>query len=158
MSLLRRLIGYGGNLVALLPNGVSVFRFADDFDMESMILAGESLRPFCVPAATPEPTPPRAALTEGDLATEIGGHVLAVGEQRLFFAAGGRLYGSSGKEVDVGTWEIQPEARLCRRWHVWDHGRTRCYVAYRQDDAFELELPGRFARFVARHAPGGFDE
>lgn len=22
----------------------------------------------------------------------------------------------------------------------------------------ELELPGRFARFVARHAPGGFDE
>lgn len=154
------MIGYGGNLVALLPNGVTVFRFADgfDFDVDGMIQAGESLRPFCAPVATPEPAPPRVALTESELATEIVGHVLAVGPQRLFFAAGGRVYGSSGKEVDVGTWEISPEGRLCRRWHVWDHGRTRCYVVYRTDDGFELELPDRFTRFVARPHPGGFDE
>lgn len=154
------MIGYGGNLVALLPNHVSVFRFADgfDFDVEAMIQAGESLGPFCVPVAAPEPTLPRVALTEGELATEIVGHVLAVGPQRLFFAAGGRLYGASGKEVDVGSWEISSEGRLCRRWHVWDHGRARCYVVYRRDDGFELDVPERFTRFVARPHPGAFDE
>jgi hypothetical protein len=154
------MLGYGGNLVALLPNGVSVFRFADgfDFDVDAMIQAGESLRPFCAPVATPEPAPPRVVLTASELATEIGGHVLAIGRQRLFFAAGGRLYGASGKEVDVGSWEISSEGRLCRRWHVWDHGRARCYVVYRKDDGFELELPDRFTRFVARPHPGSFDD
>jgi hypothetical protein len=29
---------------------------------------------------------------------------------------------------------------------------------YRKDDGFELELPDRFTRFVARLHPGGFDE
>jgi hypothetical protein len=154
------MLGYGGNLVALLPNGVSVFRFADgfDFDVDAMIQAGESLLPFCAAVAAPEPAPPRVVLTASELATEIGGHVLAIGPQRLFFAAGGRLYGASRKEVDVGSWEISSEGRLCRRWHVWDHGRVRCYVVYRKDDGFELELPDRFTRFVARPHPGGFDE
>jgi hypothetical protein len=155
------MIGYGGNLVALLPNHVSVFRFADgfDFDVEAMIQAGESLGPFCATVPAPEPAPPRAVLTESELASEIVGHVLAVGpQQRLLFAAGGRLYGASGKEVDVGTWEISSEGRLCRRWHVWDHARARCYVVYRKDDGFELEVPERFTRVVARPHPGGFDE
>jgi hypothetical protein len=47
--------GYGGNLVVLLPNGISAFRFADgdNFDLEAMVLAGEALRP-CPCAAGPE--------------------------------------------------------------------------------------------------------
>jgi hypothetical protein len=53
----------------------------------------------------------------------------------------------------VGTWEISSEGRLCRRWHVWDHGRARCYVVYRK-----VEVPERFTRVVARPHPGGFDE
>ncbi|HEU4367126.1 MAG TPA: serine hydrolase domain-containing protein [Methylomirabilota bacterium] len=153
------MLGYGGNLVALLPNGVSVFRFADgmNFDVDTMILAGESLRPFCAAPPTTEQTTPRAALTAAELAAEIGGHVLAVGRQRLFFAPGGHLFGSFPEAIDVGTWEIRPEGRVCRRWNVGDRGLLRCYVVYRQDDTYELELLDRFTRFVARRAPEGFE-
>ena len=146
--------------MALLPNGVSVLRFSDglNFDIDSMILAGESLRPFCTAPVTTEQTLPRAPLTALELATEIAGHVLAIGRQRLFFANGGRLFGSSGDNIDVGTWEIRPEGRLCRRWNSWDQGHLRCYILYRKDDTFELELPGRFTHFVVRREPGGLEK
>jgi hypothetical protein len=41
--------GYGGNLVVLLPNGISAFRFADGhhFDPESLVMGAEAIRPFC---------------------------------------------------------------------------------------------------------------
>ncbi len=41
--------GYGGNLVVLLPNGISAFRFADGnhYDPESLILGAEAIRPLC---------------------------------------------------------------------------------------------------------------
>jgi CubicO group peptidase (beta-lactamase class C family) len=40
--------GWGGNLVVLLPNGITAFRFTDGHsrDMEAMVLAGEAIRPF----------------------------------------------------------------------------------------------------------------
>jgi Beta-lactamase len=44
--------GFLGNLVVLLPNGISAFRFADgdDYDVNPMVRAGEALRPFPCPA------------------------------------------------------------------------------------------------------------
>jgi hypothetical protein len=49
--------GYGGNFVALFPNGVSAFRFSDGntHDPETMILAGEALRPLCASASAAAP-------------------------------------------------------------------------------------------------------
>jgi hypothetical protein len=46
--------GFLGNLVVLLPNGISTFRFADggDYDVNPMVLAGETLRPFSCPAGS----------------------------------------------------------------------------------------------------------
>jgi hypothetical protein len=46
--------GFLGNLVVLLPNGISAFRFADgdDYDVNPMVLAGEALRPFSCPAGS----------------------------------------------------------------------------------------------------------
>src|SRR5204863_5257907 len=134
--------GLGGNLVALLPNGVSVFRFSDagHFDLDAMILAGESIRPFCqATSATARPAPP-AALTSAELAAEVLDHTFTVGRQRLHFASGGRLYGRSGGDADLGTWAIEGE-RLCRTWTTWDHGSRRCYVIARDGDAYEVELP-----------------
>jgi CubicO group peptidase (beta-lactamase class C family) len=41
--------GWLGNLVVLLPNGISAFRFADGnhYDPESLILGAEAIRPIC---------------------------------------------------------------------------------------------------------------
>jgi hypothetical protein len=43
--------GYGGNLVVVMPNGVTAFRLADVFvyDVDSMTRVGEALRPFPTP-------------------------------------------------------------------------------------------------------------
>jgi hypothetical protein len=50
----------GGNLVVLLPNGITAFRLTDGHsrDMEGIVLAGEAIRPFPCPAGSPETTPP----------------------------------------------------------------------------------------------------
>jgi hypothetical protein len=41
------MVGYGGNLVVFLPNGISAFHFADshNYDMDTMILAGKPSAP-----------------------------------------------------------------------------------------------------------------
>jgi hypothetical protein len=148
--------GLGGNLVALLPNGVSVFRFADgdNFDLDSMILAGETIRPFCAMPATASATPPaRIALTTAELTSEMTGHAFTIGAQRMMFAAGGRLFGSINEDVDVGTWEITPDSRVCRTWNTWDQRRRRCYVIYKTDGIFEMDVADRLGRFIARRAP-----
>jgi hypothetical protein len=46
--------GLWGNLVVLLPNGISAFRFADgdNYDVDPMVLAGEVLRPFPCPTGS----------------------------------------------------------------------------------------------------------
>lgn len=43
------MLGYGGNIVILMPNGMSGFRFADQFDynVEGMIQAMQQIRPLC---------------------------------------------------------------------------------------------------------------
>jgi hypothetical protein len=147
-------------LAGALPNGVSVFRFADgkNYDLDAMILAGEALRPFCPPPATAaSPAPARVPLTAGELAAEIPAHTFAVGAQRLFFMKGGRLYGAVPDGIDLGTWTITAEARLCRAWTTWDNGLSRCYVVYREGDSYAFEIPERFTRFVARRMAGGLE-
>jgi hypothetical protein len=151
--------GLGGNLVALLPNGVSVFRFSDagHFDLDAMIAAGESIRPFCAPPATAAVSPPAVtAITPDELAADVPGHTFTIGRQRLHFATGGRLYGRAGDDADLGTWAIE-NGRICRTWTTWDRGIRRCYVIARDGDGYVFDVPERFTRFVARRAPGGLD-
>jgi hypothetical protein len=147
--------GYGGNLVALLPNGITAFRFADgmDFDLESMILAGEALRPLCpAGAATPAVSP--APLGAAETRAVLVGRTFMSGAFRLRVADDGVVYGASPDGVDVGTWSIRPDGAYCRTWHMGDGGRTRCYdVRGLADGALELSLPDRWSRFVLRPAP-----
>ncbi|HYB69827.1 MAG TPA: serine hydrolase domain-containing protein [Candidatus Bathyarchaeia archaeon] len=147
--------GYGGNLIALLPNGVTVFRFADafNFDLDSMILAGESLKPFCAPPATATADLLRTPLTATELLTSFIGKGYVTGVQKIVFAPGGRLLGSMPDDQDVGTWEISADARVCRTWNAWDGRRQRCYVVYRKDDGgWDLDIPERLTRFTLRPA------
>jgi len=120
-----------------------------------MIVAGESIGPFCpATSATARPAPP-VTLTAAELAAEVPGHTFTVGRQQLHFASGGRLYGRAGGDADLGTWAIDRE-RLCRTWTTWDHGIRRCYVIVRDGDAYVFDLPDRFGWFPARRTAGGF--
>lgn len=141
--------GYGGNFVVLLPNGISTFRFADGFDsdLESMVLAGEALRPFCssapADARSPSPGPP---LTESEVRAALSGKRFRAGTQELYLEAGGRLYLTSGDDIDVGAWHVMPDGRYCRTWNVGDGRRLRCYTLHRAGATLELYVEGRWGK------------
>ncbi len=147
--------GYGGNLVVLLPNGVSAFRFADamSYDVEGMILAGEAIRPFCAPAAAAPLAPPRAALSASDLRAALVGGTFQLDFARMTIEPGGVATIESSSDLDVGRWQITDDGQFCRTWNVWDRGRPRCYRLYREGETFALHAVDRWGVVKLRRAP-----
>jgi hypothetical protein len=150
--------GYGGNFVVLLPNGVSAFRFADGNtqDLETMILAGEALRPFCTspPAAAPPLAVPSAPLSAAELQAQLPGNSFGTGGLRVFIAPGGVQYLSLGTRVDVGRWRITPAGLYCRTWTVADDGRERCYQVSRDGETFTFSVHDRWTVFRGTRTGG----
>jgi hypothetical protein len=139
--------GYGGNFVVLLPNGISAFRFADGniHDPETMILAGEVIRPLCAsaPTAAPPDKLPNAPLSVTELGAELPGNTFGSGGVRVFIGPDGRQYVAVGTRVDVGRWRITPAGLYCRTWNVTDGGRERCYHVYRDGETFDFLVNDR---------------
>lgn len=175
------MLGYAGNVVVLLPNGVSAFRFADggNFDLESMVLAGEAIQPFPCPAGSAETaSPARPPLTADELRAEVPEHTfyrepvtifpsLFGGRVAMFAATDGTLYGTftpqpdGVTEHDVGRWHITPEGQLCRTWHTWDHRRERCYTLrrsrprlYQEGNFFDWAATDRWGAAPYQRVPG----
>ena len=150
--------GYGGNFVVLLPNFVSAFRFADGsiHDPETMILAGEAIRPFCT--AAPSDELPKAVqnppLTGAELTAELPGNTFGSGVVRVFIAPDGRQYLAVGTRVDVGRWRITPAGLYCRTWYVTDGGRERCYHVYRDGENFDFHVNDRWTVLRWTRTPG----
>jgi hypothetical protein len=144
--------GAGGNLVVLLPNGISAFRFADGhhLDVDPMVLAGKAIRPFPCPAGSGEAPAVRQPLTASAMRAELPGSTFYTGPVNLFIAADGVLYGTVKRpdgvsEQDVGTWRITPEGQWCGTWRWWDNRRERCHLVYREGETFELYVKDRFS-------------
>jgi hypothetical protein len=167
------MMGFGGNLVMLLPNGISAFRFADGhhYDVDTMVLAGEAVRPFpCAAGAAQTLLPTRQPLTADALRTEVSGNTLSADvmtifpglfdrQYTLFVAADGVLYGKStgpdgSVSDDAGRWHIMPDGQFCRTWHVWDGQRERCFAVYREGETFAFSQQDRFTEGVYRRVPG----
>jgi hypothetical protein len=134
--------GWGGNVVGLLPNGISAFRFADGdhYDVDTMVLAGEAIRPFPCPSISGEAPAVRQPLTASAMRAELPGYTFYTGPMNIFIAANGVLYGTvkrgpdGASEQDVGTWHITPDGQWCRAWRWWDHRRERCHIVYREGE------------------------
>jgi Beta-lactamase len=142
--------GRGGNVVVLLPNGITAFRLADGdhFDVSTMVLAGEAIHPFPCP------------LTAGELRSELAGHTLYAGLVNLFLAEDGVLYGTytsepdGGKERDIGRWHIVSDRYFCWQWHAWDGRREGCATMSREGETFIFSPKDRFETEVFRRVPG----
>jgi hypothetical protein len=148
-------LGYGGNVVMLLPNGISAFRFSDggNRDVDTLVRAAESLPPLRASAAA-APAPPAAPpLTAAQIAADVVGRTYTVGPLRITYAQDGRVYSRWPEGVDVGTWHVTADARFCRTWHVSDGGRERCYVVRPSPNGWQLDNPERFTRVLLRRAP-----
>jgi len=166
--------GYGGNLVVLLPNGISAFRIADgdNWDLAAMVLAGEAIRPFPCPAGSGEESRPgeRQPLSASALRAEFPGNTFYLdlvtmfpvrrGHRNIFLSPEGVLYGTfkgasdGGTWHDIGRWHITPDGHFCNRWHAWDNRRERCVTVYREGESFELYRQDGWVKAVYRRTPG----
>ena len=137
--------GYGGNLVALLPNGVSAFRFADAMilEIEPLILAGEAIRPLCDPATATSPAV-RTPMTASEIRKEVLGATLAAEAWRMTVDATGLAFFESKSDLDVGRFHVADDGTTCVRWNVLERARSRCFRLYRDGDRFELHAVDRF--------------
>jgi Beta-lactamase len=167
--------GWGGSVVVLLPNGITAFRVADGnrYDVDTMVRAGEALRPFPCPAGSGEAPPPRERqpLTASDLRAELPGHTfygdsfrpslsLLRGQMNMYVSADGAVFDTfkaepdGGPWHDVGRWRITPEGQYCVRWHVYNDRRERCFAISREGETFEFFPQGRFGKEIFRRVPG----
>jgi len=148
--------GYGGNIVALLPNGISAFRFADamSYDQEALVLAAEAIRPFCAQAASAASTPPRTPLSASEVRAELTGNTFYSGPSHTFFDGSGLIYSGSPDSVDVGRWTINPAGQYCRSWNVADSARTRCFRVYQDGETFEFHPVDRWFVISQKRARG----
>src|SRR5439155_25174603 len=159
--------GFGGNLIVLLPNRVSVFRFADamSYDPERMMLAGEAVRPSCTPAVTAAMAAPRVPLTATELRVEVVGRTFDSDFARLVIDRSGIVSFDSKSDFDIGRWHITDDGQYCRTWNVLDRGHPRCYRLYRDGETFELHPIDRWnvtklrrinlRRVISRPSPRG---
>jgi hypothetical protein len=167
------MVGFGGNFVVLLPNGISAFRFADshNYDVDTLVLAGEALRPFpCPLGATAEARRERQPLSASEVGTELPGNTfysdplfmvpLIGGRTSIFLAPGGIAYATFTAASDtttsheVGTWRITPDGQFCIRWNVWGGRREQCSAVYREGETFELDSTDGLGKGVSRRTPG----
>jgi hypothetical protein len=144
--------GYGGDFVVLLPNGVSAFRFADGnpHDLETMILAGEAIRPLCTstPAAAPTTAVSSAPLSAAELQAQLPGNTFSTGGLRVFIAPGGCSTWPSVCASTSGGGGSRPMASTaCRAWTAADDGRERCHQVYRNGETFTFHVHDRWTVF-----------
>jgi hypothetical protein len=146
--------GYGGNIVALLPNLVSAFRFTDAmiYDVPALIRGGEAIRPFCPPAATTA-APSRTPMRASELRVELPGRTFASELSRWVLDPSGVIWAETKNDFDVGRWHITDDGRYCRTWNVWERGLPGCFAVYRDGETFELHSIDRWTLITVKRAP-----
>lgn len=149
--------GYGGNLVVLMPNGVTAFRFTDaapgDANIEGLILTGEAVRLLCTRAVAAVTAPPPAPLTAIEVTSLLAGRTLQGAFSRMTIDRSGSLTFESAAGIDVGRWHVTGDGRFCRAWHVADRGRLRCHHVHRDGDDIELRPDDRWYVLKYRRLP-----
>jgi hypothetical protein len=159
--------GRGGNVIILLPNGITAFQLADGdkWNQDTLVLAGEALRPFPCAAGSGEASlPARQPLTSSELRAELPGNTLYYSapwqseNYNIFIATDGALYLMFQAEPDGGTlyaagrWHITPEGHFCSRW--WNDRVESCSTVSREGETFAFFPTGRLWKGVYRRAPG----
>jgi CubicO group peptidase (beta-lactamase class C family) len=127
--------GYGGNLVVLLPNGITAFRFADGhhFDPESLILGAEAIRPFCDQSMTAIAQNDFGSACDAplpdDLVIEPPGESVPAEMARFSGIWGnGRLFGMLCTSLAVKS--------------IDESGATRVFVGWGKQELWGIDEPG----------------
>ena len=136
--------GFGGNFVALLPNGMTAIRFSDGWDYEiwPMVRAADAPAELCPHGSSDKPPrePGGIRLTGGELGAAFKGSTLYNAEGwHIYVAGNGRLFGGDGSgRLWHGSWRVDNRGRYCTRYPTWRNGTETCYAVTRTPDHYEL--------------------
>jgi len=114
-----------------------------NYNKESLVLAGEAIRPPCtVGSNATSPPSNRVALGGNEVRAELIGNTLHGSLRNTFIDPTGTIYAVSRQNlinVDVGRWKLNAEGQFCGTWNVSDHRRSRCNLVYRDAERFEFQ-------------------
>lgn len=151
--------GFGGNLVVLMPNGISAIRFADghNYEIEPMVLAAERIAPFCAPpiARSVSDENGEPPLKTESLRALVAGSTMYSrnGAKHHYYAPDGTVYAGSGEQHWLGTWTIDRD-RLCTRWSTRRSGIETCYELFRDGDSILARSVDSWRVLRLEHAEG----
>ncbi len=159
--MIPRMSGYGGNLVALLPNDITVIRFADgwNYEIESMVRAADALAKLCPDWATRETVdnsngPPLTA-TEIDAAFKGNTLYAEADGWHIYAAENGRVFGGDDRgRLWHGRWRTDERDRACTLYPTWRDGVETCYAVSRIPEGYELTDEERWSRVRVTVKPG----
>ncbi len=157
-SYLPAMLGYGGNIVALLPNGVVALRFADGFNYESqsIVAAGERFGTFCPTLArrSKPPEKPGERLSAETVRHAFTGHTFYADDWHSYLAADGTIFSASPDKYWLGRWRVDEEGHYCSLYETWRPGVESCYVVYRIGEGFEIWPTDRWDVTALRRVEG----
>jgi hypothetical protein len=107
------------------------------------------------PPQPTQPEPPRQ-LSGAEITTTMAGTTFyqqagaggdaTAAQVRIFFAANGTTAGAvrnkNGNDKDTGTWRVNDQGQLCRKWKRWRGGREGCYTVIKQESRVRLDNVG----------------
>lgn len=134
--------GYGGSIVAMLPNSTACIRFSDDqdYDLHEIVRVAERLRPLQsnVPGRRARTVPVGERLDADTLAQAIVGNTLLGADWLGYCDPSGRLYASAPAGIAVGSWSVGDDGTLSRSASPWKRGAPERFTVYRQAQALVL--------------------
>ncbi len=135
--------GFGGNLVLLLPNGVSAIRFADgdNGELMQMIWVGAAVRPLCPDMGSS--TTSAGRLSADAVGARLAGNTIRSNTWHLYLASGGIGYGQVGKAAIMGDWRVDGQGRFCTRYVHQRGGLENCYDVVPRGDVLDLQAVDR---------------
>jgi CubicO group peptidase (beta-lactamase class C family) len=154
------MLGYGGNFVVLMPNGITAVRFADghNYEIESLVLAAEYLEPLCPPGSIKSVAKTRRgmALTAKALRSLIPENTMYYENETVhsYYASNGTVFLSLKNQRLLGKWRIDEAGHLCTRWSTARNGDETCFRLYRDGDDYIAEATDRWRILHLKLAQG----
>lgn len=124
--------GYGGSIVALLPNGVTALRFADEeiYELSPLLRAAWAARPECPFKGT--------RLSGLETRQTFVGNTLYSNDLNIYLDPDGSVFSTAKDEHRIGRWRIDSDGHLCTRYPNWRGGIENCYSAYRYGEEYVI--------------------
>jgi len=144
--------GYGGSIVALLPNGVTALRFADEeiYELLPLLRAAWEARPECPSGGE--------RLSATDVRQAFVGNTFYSNDMNIYLAPNGNLMSAAKDEHRIGRWHIDNDGNFCTRYPNWRGGIENCYSVFRVGQEYIIRPDDRLTETRLKPVKGNSEK